>query len=126
MDARPPDLDPDEVAVDRLLAAVPRVPPPLGFRDAVMRRIARRHAPLYEWAFVAALSIPSLAFLGWELALGGLDFAVAMENLFVAATGTGDQAFFFVDGLVVLAAALLGAAGLVGTHAIVTEGAAAA
>ncbi|MEK7860717.1 MAG: hypothetical protein AAB284_05095 [Chloroflexota bacterium] len=119
-------LDPDEVAVDRLLAAVPRVPPPLGFRDAVMRRIARRHAPLYEWAFAAALAVPSLAFLGWEFALGGLDFAAAVQNVFVAATWTEDRAFFFVDGLVVLAAALLGAAGLVGTHAIVSEGAAAA
>jgi hypothetical protein len=52
--------------------------------------------------------------------LNGSDIAAAIENVFVLAAGTGDEAFFFVDGLLVLAFALLGVGALVGSHALVT------
>lgn len=112
------DLEPAERGVDRLLAAVTPVPPPLGFRDGVMRRIGAGRRSPYEWPLAAALALPSLAFIGWSLAVEGLDIAVALENVFTLASGTQRQAFFFVDGLLVLAFALLGIGALVGSHAL--------
>lgn len=117
---RPADLGPEERDVDRLLAAVPPVAPPFGFRDAVLRRIrAERRSP-YELPIALALALPSLAYLVWAVGLNGSDIAAAIENVFVLAAGTGEEAFFFVDGLLVLAFALLGVGALVGSHALVT------
>jgi len=43
--------------VDRVLAAVPPVAPPIGFRDAVLRRIrAERRSP-YEWPMALVLDV---------------------------------------------------------------------
>jgi hypothetical protein len=115
-----PDLEPEERSVDRLLAGVTPVAPPIGFRDAVMRRIgASRRAP-YEWPLAAALALPSLAFIAWSLAVEGVDMALALENTLALAAGTQQQAFFSVDGLLVLAFALLGIGALVGSHALVS------
>ncbi|OGO70947.1 MAG: hypothetical protein A3H36_05620 [Chloroflexi bacterium RIFCSPLOWO2_02_FULL_71_16] len=106
--------------MDRVLAAVPPVAPPIGFRDAVLRRIrAERRSP-YEWPMALALALPSLAYLFWTVGLNGSDIAVAIENVFALAAGTEGQAFFSVDGLLVLAFALLGVGALLGTHALIT------
>jgi len=45
---------------------------------------------------------------------------LAIENVFALAAGTEGQAFFSVDGLLVLAFALLGVGALLGTHALIT------
>lgn len=118
---RAADLDPQERGVDRVLSAATPVPPPLGFRDAVMRRIGAGERAPYEWPLAAALALPSLAFIAWSLAVEGVDMAVALENVFALATGTQQQAFFFVDGLLVLAFAFLGIGALVGSHALVAR-----
>lgn len=117
---RPDDLAPEERDVDRVLAAVPPAAPPIGFRDAVLRRIGADLRSPYEWPIAVALALPSLAYLIWAVALNGADIALAIENVFALAAGTGEEAFFAVDGLLVLAFALLGVGALVGSHALVT------
>jgi hypothetical protein len=116
---RPPDLAPEERGIDRVLAAVPPVAPPFGFRDAVMKRIRGERRSPYEWPIALALAVPSLAYVVWAVGTGGADLALAVENMFTLA-GTEEEAFFAVDGLLVLAFALLGLGSLVGTHALVT------
>lgn len=116
---RLPDLDPAELAVDRLLSAVTPQAPPLGFRDAVMRGVlAERRQSAWEWIVVAAFALPSLAFLAWAAAVYGGDFAAGLNGVFAAAAGETTEVFFFVDGLVVLAVALCGLAGAVAAHAL--------
>lgn len=117
---RPADLAPEEHAIDRVLAALPPVVPPLGFREAVMTRIRAEHRSPYEWPIAAALVVPSLAYVVWAIATGGAELTAALENIFTLASGTGEDAFFAVDGLLVLAFALLGIGALVGSHALVT------
>lgn len=117
---RPADLGPEERAVDRVLAAVPPVAPPLGSVEAVMKRIGAEHRSPYEWPMALALVLPSLAYVVWAVATGGADLTAALENIFTLASGTGEEAFFAVDGLLVLAFALLGIGALVGSHALVT------
>jgi hypothetical protein len=117
---RATDLEPGERGVDRVLGAVPPVAPPLGFRDAVLRRIGAERRSPYEWPIALALAVPSLAYLVWAVALNGADIALAIENVLALAGGTSEAAFFAVDGLLVLAFALLGIGALVGTHALVT------
>jgi hypothetical protein len=117
--ARMSDLAPDEYAVDRLLAAVPPVAPPIGFRDAVMRQLtATQPRTAWEWVVAAALVLPSFAFLAWDFAANGADFAEGINNALAAAQGSAGQVFFFVDGMVVLAAALLGLGSIVAAHAL--------
>lgn len=117
---RPTDLGAEERRVDRVLAAVPPVAPPVGFRDAVMARIRAEHRSPYEWPIAIALVLPSLAYVVWAIATGGAELTLALENIFTLASGAGDEAFFAVDGLLVLAFALLGIGALVGSHALVT------
>ena len=114
------DLDEDELAVDRLFAAVPPAAPPLGFRDEVMAALVAEQRTSWEWVVVALLALPSLAFVAWELARSGADFARAFESAIAFATSAQEdaEAFFFVDGLFVLAVALLGLASLIATHAL--------
>lgn len=114
---REDDLDADELGLDRMLRAAPRVPPPLGFRDGVMRRVAGGGVFL-EWAAAAALAIPSFVFLLWELAVEGVDLEGAFDDVLALTTGAPEQAFFAVDGMLVLAFALLGVGALVGSHAL--------
>ncbi len=115
---RAPDLAPDERALDRVLSAAVPVAPPIGFRDSVMRRVrAERPRTTWEWIVATALALPSLAYLAWELAANGSDFVDGLSNAFAAAQGTQAEEFFFVDGLVVLAVALIGVASVVAAHA---------
>ena len=100
-----------------LLAAIPPQHLPLGFRDAVMRRVAARTAGAWEWMVAAILAAPAIAFLAYQFVDRGQEFAVAMNNVISAASSEAADAFFFVDGLTVLALALLGIASLFAAHA---------
>jgi hypothetical protein len=114
----PLDLAAEERPVHRLLAAIPPQTLPLGFRDAVMRRVSVGSTSVgWEWVVAAVLALPSLGFLAFQAATRGGEFLAAFNNLLVAATSDASQAFFFVDGLTVLALALLGLASLVAAHA---------
>lgn len=110
--------DPDEAAFDRIFGSVPRTPPPLGFRDGIMRSVRRGASPAIEWTIAAALALPSLAFLLWELVTEDLDLGSALDGVMTFTGGAQDQAFFFVDGLLIVAFALLGLGALVGSHAL--------
>lgn len=113
-----PDLAPEELSLDRVLAAAAPVAPPIGFRDAVMRQVgAERPRAMWEWVVAAALALPSLAYLVWDLAANGSDFIDGLSNAFLAAQGAQAEEFFFVDGLVVIAVALIGVASVVAAHA---------
>lgn len=112
------EIDREELALDGLFASLPPVAPPVGFRDGVMRRIRGRSTPVLEWAFAGILVIPSLLFLLWELFTGGLGIDSAVANLVSAGTSATDTAFFFVDGMVVLAFGLLGLGALIGSDAL--------
>jgi hypothetical protein len=115
----PDDLEPAERPVHRLLSTIPPQPLPLGFRDAVMRRVMERAAPTWEWIVAGVLALPSLAFLAFQLVWHGDEFSVALNNVVSAAAADSAEAFFFIDGTTVLALALLGVASLLATHASV-------
>ncbi|MBI3522855.1 MAG: hypothetical protein HY071_07085 [Chloroflexi bacterium] len=120
---RLPDLAPEERGVHRLLSAVAPVAPPFGFRDAVMQQVgATRRLGLVEWVIAAALAVPSLLFLIWEVATRGADFSEALGNAFIAAQNATADDLFFVDGTIVLAVALLGLGSLIATHALLFGG----
>ncbi len=114
------DLEDDELALDRLFAAVPPEAPPVGFRDAVMGALVAEQRSSWEWIVAALLALPSLVFVAWELARSGADLARAFESAlaFTMSAQEDAEAFFFVDGLFVLAVALLGLASLIATHAL--------
>ena len=116
--SRPRDLEPREHALHRVLSGVPTLAPPMGFRDAVMRRITAERRVAWEWIVAALLALPSLAFLARQLVLHGQDFAQAVGNIVSIAATDATDATFFVDGLDVLAVALVGIACLVATHAL--------
>lgn len=120
---RAPDLEPGELDVDRLLSAAAPVAPPVGFRDLVMRRLRQEERAPYEWPLALALGLPSLGYLAWALAMGGADLTGSLANLLATAAGSGGDAYFAVDGLLILAAALFGLSSLIGTHALVTPAA---
>jgi ABC-type dipeptide/oligopeptide/nickel transport system permease subunit len=113
----PDDLEPAEQRIHHLLSAVPPQTLPIGFRDVVMRRIASQPASASEWIVATVLALPSLAFLGAQLALHGAEFGTAITNVMTAATSETAEAFFFIDGTTVLAVALLGVASLIAAHA---------
>lgn len=115
------DLEPDERDLDRLLASAPPAPLPLGFRDAVMTRLQSRGAA-WEWIVAALFAVPSVMYLGRLLMVHGDDFAQALGNVVVAASSQTSDAFFFVDGLTVIALALLGIACAFAAHALVVTG----
>jgi len=54
--------------------------------------------------------------------VNGEDFARAMANVVTAASSETSDAFFFVDGLTVLALAFLGLACAVAAHALLVSG----
>jgi hypothetical protein len=113
----PDDLESGEIPVHRVLASVPPQPLPLGFRDAVMRRISPRGVSLWEWIVAAILALPSLAFLAFQLLDRGDEFAAAVNNILAAASSDAADAFFFIDGTTVLALVLLGVASILAAHA---------
>jgi hypothetical protein len=113
----PEDLEPAERPTHRILASVPPRAVPLGFRDAVMRRVANRGMAMWEWVVAAALALPSLVFLAHQMIAHGDEFATTLNNVMAAAVADRADAFFFIDGSTVLALALVGVASLIGTHA---------
>jgi len=114
----PEDLEPAERHMQELLGGVPPHVLPLGFRDAVMRQISARPRA-WEWIIAAALAIPSLAFLVYQHATHGDEFAAALNNVMAAAAADSADAFFFIDGATVLALSLVGIASLIAAHAVI-------
>jgi hypothetical protein len=116
------DLEPDERELHRLLAAIPPVAPPVGLRDTVMSKVAERHVT-WEWIVAALFAVPSLAFLIRQFVVHADDYVRAIGNVVNAASGDASDAFFFVDGLTVIALALLGLACAFAAHALFVSGA---
>ncbi|MDQ2952842.1 MAG: hypothetical protein M3R54_11335 [Chloroflexota bacterium] len=114
------DLDPDERDLDLLLAAVPPTALPFGFRDRLMSRLHERRVT-WELIIAALFALPSLAYLVRLVLVHGEDFAHAMANVVTAASSQTSDAFFFVDGLTVIALALLGIACAFAAHALVVQ-----
>ncbi len=117
------DLEPEERDLDRLLAAAPPVALPIGFRDAVMARVRGERRVAWEWIVAALFALPSLAFLARQALVHGEDFALAISNVVTAASTKTNDAFFFVDGLTVVALALLGIACALAAHALLVTSA---
>jgi hypothetical protein len=116
----PSDLEPEERELHSVLAALPPQALPVGFRDAVMRRVVDRRVG-WEWLVAAVLALPSLAFLARQLAESGQDFAAALTNVMTAASSSASNASFFIDGLTVLAVALVGIACVFAAHALIAS-----
>jgi hypothetical protein len=115
------DLDLDEVDLHRLLAGAPPESPPIGFRDTVMASLRERRVA-WEWIVAALFALPSGVFLARQVIVNGQDFAEAMANVMTAASSETSDAFFFVDGLTVIALALLGIACAFAAHALLISG----
>ena len=113
----PEDLEPAERRTHELLASVPPRVLPLGFRDAVMRRVAAGGGVAWEWIVAGVLALPSVAFLVYQVVTHGDEFTTALNNVMTAASAESADAFFFVDGTTVLALAILGIASLMAAHA---------
>ena len=113
-----PDLDPAERDVHRVLAAVPLQPVPFGFRDLVMARLRNDRHVAWEWIVAAVIAIPNLVFLARQVGVHGQDFVQAMANVMTAASADTADAFFFVDGLTVVALAFVGIASALAAHAL--------
>ncbi len=111
------DLDPGELELDRLLAAVPPQALPVGFRDTLMARLRSRRV---TWELIVALffAVPSLTFLARQVLVHGDDFTQAIANVMSATSSETTDAFFFVDGLTVIALALLGVSCAFAAHAL--------
>lgn len=120
---------PTERYYTELLRRLPTQPLPVGFRDAVMARIAAERAPRpWEWILAALLAIPNGAFLLWVGFVQGGELGETLASVVDALISPdqwqGVETGFYLDGLIVLAVALLGVAGMLLTHALlVTEGA---
>ena len=114
------DLERREKDIHRVLSAVRPEPLPVGFRDAVMRRISADRGVAWEWIAAAALAVPSLGYLIWAVLVHGADLANGMDRVIAAAQGLEDASStaFFVDGLLVIAVALVGLGSLIATHAL--------
>src|SRR3982074_1097714 len=116
----PSDLEPEERDLHNILAALPPQALPVGFRDAVMRRVVDRRVG-WEWLAARVLALPTLAFLARQLAESGQDFAAALANVMTAASSGATNASFFIDGLTVLAVALVGIACVFAVHALIAS-----
>ena len=114
------DLDAEERDLHFVLSAVPPQALPVGFRDTVMRRVVERRVG-WEWLVAALLALPSLAFLARQFAESGQDFAAALVNVLGAASSDTANASFFIDGLTVLAVALVGVACVLAAHALIAS-----
>ena len=115
------DLEPDELAVHRLLSAVKPEPLPIGFRDSVMRHVRDEGAPaVWEWIIAAALALPGLAYVAWRLAANGSELATSLSAILTAAAGIdlGGSADVTIDGLAVMSFALVGVASVLAAHAM--------
>jgi len=114
------DLEPDERDLHFVLSSVPPQAPPVGFRDRVMRRVVEQRVG-WELLVAALLALPSLAFLARQIAESGEEFAAALVNVLGAASSETASAFFFIDGLTVLAVALVGIACVLAAHALIAS-----
>lgn len=114
------DLEPDERDLHFVLSAIPPQAPPVGFRDRVMRRVVERRVG-WELLVAALLALPSLAFLARQIAESGEEFAAALVNVLGAASSETASASFFIDGLTVLAVALVGIACVLAAHALIAS-----
>lgn len=114
------DLERPEADIHRVLSAVRPEPLPIGFRDAVMRRISADRGVAWEWIAAAALAVPSLGYLIWALLVHGADLANGIDRVIATAQGQEDATgtAFFVDGLLVIAVALVGLGSLIAAHAM--------
>jgi len=114
------DLEPQERPIHRVLSAVRPEPLPVGFRDAVMRRVAAERGGLWEWIVAAVLALPSLGYLAWVAIAHGGELAAGIDRVLAAAQGLEDagSAAFFVDGLLVIAVALVGLGSMIAAHAM--------
>jgi hypothetical protein len=115
------DLDRDELEIHQLLSAAKPVPPPIGFRDEVMRRIRTDSTPSrWEWIFASVLALPSLAYLAWGLIAHGAELGASISAILVAAQGLDQTkgADVVVDGLAVISLALVGIGSAVAAHAM--------
>ena len=115
-----------ERAFTELFHRLPLEPVPLGFRDAVMSRIAASTARAWrwEWIIAALIALPNAVFLLWSYAENGDDISAALAGVMNALLGLeawDGSASVYVDGLLVLAVALVGVAALLATHALVSE-----
>ena len=125
MDDRGPgrrtDLEPDEVALDRLLGAAPPAALPLGFRDDILVRISADRSRSWEWIVAAAFALPSLAYIAWQIGVYGVDPIATLGDLtLIAETADSDASALLVDGLDILAMAILGLASIIAAHALMT------
>ena len=112
------DLDMAEAELHQKLAAVPPQPLPLGFRDGVMSRLRNERRVTWEWIVAVLFAVPSLAFLARQVLVQGDDLMKAIANITSAASSEMTDAFFFVDGLTVIALALLGIGCAFAAHAL--------
>jgi hypothetical protein len=115
-----------ERAFTELFHRLPVEPLPLGFRDTVMSRItaSASASSRWEWVVAAVIAIPSGLFLLWSVLENGDDFAAAFSGFGSALLGLDEwdaSSSIYVDGLVLVAVALVGIAGLLVTHALLTE-----
>lgn len=92
--------------------------PPIGFKDLVMRRVGERLPNGWKWIIAAALTLPSFLFLAWEIATRGDHLLNGIARTIELAQGNQPEMFFFVDGLVVLAVALLALGSIIAAHAL--------
>jgi hypothetical protein len=115
-----------ERAFTELFHRLPFEPPPLGFRESVMTRIAaaRSRSWRWEWLVAAIIAVPNLLFLAWDVIERGDDLAAAFAGLTNALLGIEDwdaTASVYVDGLLLVAVACVGLAALLATHALLAE-----
>lgn len=115
------DLEPEERELDRVLASAPPASLPLGFRDVLMTRLRHERPVTWEWIVAALFAIPSVAYLARLIMVHGDDVVAAFGNVVAAASTETTDAFFFVDGVTVIALALLGVACAFAAHALVVS-----
>ena len=115
------DLEPEELDLHRLLGAAKPAPLPIGFRDTVMSRVRNDGAPArWEWIFAAVVALPGLAYLVWGLTADGAELGASISAILVAAQGLDQTsgADVVIDGLAIVALALVGIGSAVAAHAM--------
>jgi hypothetical protein len=112
-----------EKAFTELFHRLPLEATPLGFRDAVMTRVRRERSRAWRWQWIvaAAVAVPNLLFLAWEFLDRGDELALAFAGVTNALLGVEQWdagASVYVDGLLLVAVALVGLAAMLATHAL--------
>ena len=86
-----------------------------------MTRLSDRRVA-WELVVAALFAGPSLVFLARQILVHGDEFGSAIANVMSATSTDTTDAFFFVDGLTVIALALLGTACAFAAHALFVSG----